>query len=349
VNSTKGNSGDAGAPRVRLADVARSVGLNRSTVSRALSNPDRVNPETRKLVQEAARRMGYTFNHSARSLSNGRTETILVAVPSRGQQSISPVVIDVLRGVFDEANRQSYGVLIREANPGDVSSRAYCALPGGIADGILSISGTAQHMRHTGLTVESAGLPIVSLLTNHVSRQIPSIVAAEEQGLYELTSYLIDAGHRKLAYVSCAPDSEHDVPRYRGFCRRLAESGLEDDHVAFMGGRLDFPGGVVAAESFLALSERPTAVACVSDEVAMGFIRRVKDAGLQVPDDVAVAGYDDLAGAAYNCPSLTTVSQPTYEIGVAGARLLIDICTGLTSASPQLVIMPTTLVRRESA
>lgn len=349
MSSANENAGDNGAPRVRLEDIARAVGLNRSTVSRALSNPERVNSETRKLVQDAARKMGYTFNHIARSLSNGRTETILVAVPSRDKQSISPVVIDVLRGIFDEANQQGYGVLIRETTPRIISSRGYRPLPRGIADGILSISGTARHMHNAGLSPESAGIPVVSLLTNQVQRQIPSIIAAEEQGLYELVNYLIEIGHRKLAYVFCTPDSEHDLPRYRGFCRRIAESGFQNNHTTFVGGRLDFTGGVRAAESFLALSERPTAVTCVSDEVALGFIRRLRDAGLRVPHDVAVAGYDGLTSAAYSCPSLTTISQPTYEIGVSGARLLIDICAGKTNYSPQLVIMPTTLVRRESA
>ncbi|WP_193731307.1 LacI family DNA-binding transcriptional regulator [Komagataeibacter sp. FXV3] len=349
MGNTEDDVGAARSGRVRIADIARELGLNPSTVSRAISNPNRVNPETHKLVAQTARRMGYTANHLARSLRTGRTNTLLVAAPSQPGLPISPVVIDVLHGIFFEAGRMGYSVFIRETDPSGMAPTNRRPLSG-LADGIISISGTAEIIQSGGLAAEMAHLPLISLLTDQTQLNIPSLIADEAAGLYQAADYLIRQGHVKLAYIAGPLDiSEHDRPRYQGFCRRLEESGLLDGHVRIEGGSYDFSSGTRAAETFLDLPDKPTAVIGVSDAVALGFIRRIKDAGLRVPEDVAVIGYDDLAYSAYTSPSLTTISQPTVEIGKAGTRLLIDACSGRFDLKPQLITMPTHLVRRESA
>lgn len=334
--------------RVTIADIARDIGVNPSTVSRALSNPGRVSPETRELVSRAAERMGYVVNHTARNLRTGRTNIILVAAPSSENRSISPVVIDVLRGVFSEARKMDYGVLVRETES-DVDALTRGPVSG-VADGIISVSGTETVMRAGGLTPDLTGVPIISLLMDQTRRGIPSIIADEEAGFRQITDYLLTKGHRRFAYVvGPGMASEHDQPRYRGMCDRLSEELGAPAPVRLIAGDFDFRSGARAAEQFLMLAERPTAVACVCDAVALGFMHRVREAGLRVPGDVAVTGYDDVDFANWTDPGLTTVSQPTVEIGQAGARMLIDACLGRFDLTAQRVIMPVSLVRRESA
>ncbi|WP_173582742.1 LacI family DNA-binding transcriptional regulator [Acetobacter musti] len=334
--------------RVTIADIARDVGLNPSTVSRALSNPDRVSPETRRLVSQAAVRMGYVMNQMARSLRTGRTSTILVTAPAPSDRSISPVVMDVLRGIFSEARRMDYGVLVRETESGAATLRRTPV--SGVADGIISISGTEVLMRAGGVAPDLAGVPVISLLTDQTRHGIPSIVADEEAGFREIAEYLLSRGHRRFAYVQGPGEaSEHDRPRLRGLCDRLARETPEIRPVVLLAGDFDFASGARAAGEFLALDTLPTAVACVCDFVAQGFIHRVMEAGLRVPDDVAVVGYDDVDFSGWTTPGLTTVSQPTVKIGEAGARMLIDACLGRFELTAQRVIMPVSLIRRHSA
>jgi LacI family transcriptional regulator, repressor for deo operon, udp, cdd, tsx, nupC, and nupG len=335
--------------RVTLADIAARTGLNISTISRALTKPDRVNAQTRKLVLKAAEQLGYTTNLAARSLSRGRSEMIMAIMPSFPGRPISPVLIEALRGVCDEARARNYGVIVKPVDQADVPAEELMDLAlNGMVDGVLLFSALRNKVTPTRLRVPS-GTHVISVFHDLLAIGLSSVVAREQAGFYEMTDYLIRQGHRRFAYLGGPPGLAHELFRFAGVQQRLAEEGSHATCHKLKGGAFDMETGLKAADQFLALRDRPSAVLCCCDGLALGFMRGVLKAGLKVPGDVAITGYDGLEEGKYATPALTTVSQPSVEIGRVATRMLIERCESQAPATPQLVALNTTLVERESA
>ncbi|WP_342629311.1 LacI family DNA-binding transcriptional regulator [Nguyenibacter vanlangensis] len=335
--------------KITLADLAARTGLNISTVSRALSKPERVSAETRKLVRRAAEQLGYATNLAARSLSRGRADMFMVVLSNFPGQPISPVLTEALRGVFDEAAQRGYGVIIKRVEYAELAVEELMDLAlNGMVDGVLMLA-PARSARTVRRIRPPAHIPVVSVMHDMVAGGISSVVALEQAGFYGLTDYLLRKGHRHFAFLSGLVDTTHEKLRFEGVMQRLAEEGMADACDLLPGGAFDMESGLKAVPHFLSLENRPTAVICCSDALALGFIRGALKAGLRIPQDVAVSGYDGLEQGEYSTPTLTTLIQPSAEIGRLATRLLIDRCQQHQATPPQLVALGTMLAERESA
>lgn len=328
---------------VKLADVASAAGVALATASRALSNPKRVNAETRERVLEVANRLGYSINIAARSLRSGLSRTIMAVVPRWHSTDIFETL---LREIDAELLRSGYSMIV--AHLGDdleADPRAIDLTRGGLVDGLLAI---ANDVPASGqLSVLSAGLPTVGLLADLGKLGVPSVVSDDRNAVFELTRAMIAAGRRRFMYVGGPKGDYHEPERYAGFRKALA--GVEGVAKSLrIEGDRSFEAGVRAAETFLAAKVRPDAAVFYNDRMALSFMDTVIRAGVRIPEDVAVAGFDDIEIAQHVRPSLTTVRQSTDLLGAFGARLLLQIIASNPPASLEPLVVPSRLIRRES-
>jgi len=333
----------AGGDTVRLDDVAREAGVAISTVSRALNNPMRVNAKTRNHVRMVAERLGYAGNIAARRLRSGLSRVVLVVTPPWTDTN---VLGPALRAIDHELMRSGYSMIVgalaedRSADP-----RIINMARGGYVDGILAITNDPP-LDGGGLPILSAGLPSVGLLNDLSRYGVTSLVTTERSGMRDLTADLIRRGRRHLAFVS-GPPSYHNTEREAGFREAIEKSGLPIESVTIEGD-WSYDSGVRAAEQFLALDERPVAAVLTNDRMAIAFIKILREAGLNVPRDVAVTGFDDIGAAAYCDPPLTTYRQPMERLGVEGARLLMRLISGEERGEAVCHHVAGHIVRRQS-
>ncbi|MCB5177652.1 LacI family DNA-binding transcriptional regulator [Microvirga lenta] len=325
----------------RIADVARLAGVSTATVSRVLANPDQVRPKTHDLVMEAVRRSGYTPNSTARNLRTRRTMTVLVVAP----RLTNPVFAQVLRGVDDELTQNGYGIIVgnldnlieREARYVDlVLSRQ--------VDGVLLMNGRIPEKGRRSMG--EAGLPIVALCSAIPDAGIPNVTVEDREASRRAVEYLAQLGHSKLGYISGTPGTFIEVERFSGFQEGVAAAGLSQEDFVRWEGPFTFATGVAAAEAFLRLKKRPTGVFATCDESAIGFIKTVRSAGVRVPDDVSVVGFDGIEFADYTEPTLTTFQQPLHELGRTGARILLKMIQGKMSPADWDIRLPLQLLER---
>lgn len=305
---------------VRIADVARLAGVSTATVSRVLADPNKVRQKTHDLVMEAVRCSGYTPNSVARNLRTRRTMTALVVVPNLA----NPVFAQILRGVDDELTQSGYGLVIgnldncieREARYVDLAlSRR--------VDGIILMNGRVPESGQR--TMREAGLPMVAMCAAIQDERIPNVVVQDREASRAAVAYLARLGHTRLGYISGPRGNIIEAERFAGFMEGVADAGLAEHDFVRWEGRFVFSAGVSAAEAFLRLKDRPTGIYASCDESAIGFIKVVQAAGIRVPEDVSVIGFDGIEFADYVEPTLTTFRQPLHELGQTGAGILLKM------------------------
>jgi LacI family repressor for deo operon, udp, cdd, tsx, nupC, and nupG len=330
-------------PAFRIADVARIAGVSPATVSRTLANPDKVTPETRERVLTAVRLTGYTPNVAGRNLRARRSMMALVVVPNIG----NPFFSEVLRGIDETLSEEGYGLIIGNLDQTAAKeSRFVDVVFAGQVDGVILLNGHLLQGR--GRSLAEAPVPVVAACEVIPGAEIPQVEVQNREAARAVAAYLLGLGHRRFGYIAGPDGNILEVERSAGFLATLAEAGIPAGAVATFAGDFSFRSGAEAAGRYLATEPRATAVFAANDEMAIGFMKTVAAAGLKVPDDVTVVGFDAIDFADYCEPRLTTVVQPRRQIGQAAARLLIDGIAGLTEA-PGLVRMEASLLMRDSS
>ncbi len=328
-----------------IRDVARRAGVGLGTVSRVLNNSPLVSPATRQRVLDVIAELQYRPSPMARGLSLGKTLTIATIVPFFTR----PSVVERLRGI--EANLAGSGYNLVVFNVEDVARRdAYLRdLPRKErSDGVLIIS-LPPHEQEVA-RFKQAGVPVV--LIDTYAPGLPCVVVDNQLGGYLATQHLIDLGHRRIAYLSDPLQdpfsfnftSSHD--RYNGYRQALDAAGIPfrpEYHVAGLHGRYEARR---LTYQLLALDEPPTAIFAASDTQAMGALEACRDAGLQVPADLSVIGFDDIDVAEYL--GLTTIRQPLFESGACAVDLLLDLMSliGAPTVARPCECLPVELVIR---
>jgi len=311
-------------PAVRIAEVAALAGVSTATVSRALAKPGRVNARTRERVLEVVRRTGYTPNAAGRNLRAARSMTVLVVVPS----FITPFFSELLLGVDRALSARGYGLLIGNLHDGKAEQerRLVDLVLAGQADGVLLLNG--EILRSGTRSLADAGRPIVAVSVPAPTPDVPAVLVQEREGAAAVAHHLLDLGHRRFGYVCGVAGHHGEEERWASFVATLAAAGVPADGVVRYPGDFHVGSGVEAGQHFLAARHRPTAVFAASDMMAIGFMRTVHAAGLRVPRDVSVAGFDGIELADYCEPPLTTVRQPREAMGHAAAELLVRLIHG---------------------
>jgi LacI family transcriptional regulator len=327
--------------------VARLAGVSRTTVSFVLNNVPgvKITQETRQRVLEAARELNYYPTAAARSLASGKTRRIgLILGEGQKRLSADAFLPTFLQGVTASVHRRSYLLVLQMAE--DVPSHeAYVRLiREQQVDGLI-ISGPRSDDPLLA-ELEEDQFPLI-LHGRLKDCAIPCVDVDNKAGAYQAVTHLIGLGHQRVGFVSNAPLSYAGTQdRFAGYRQALTEHDLPlDDYLVGTAAFLP-ETGEAAMEELLALPERPTAVFAASDVVAIGVMGAIQAAGLKIPDDVAVVGFDDIFLAAHTQPPLTTVRVPAYGLGWTAAEILISLIEGEEEVSA--VTLETELVIRDS-
>jgi len=322
-----------------IQDVARAAGVSAATVSRVLSAPEKVSETTRERVTAAVLETGYTINQAARSLRMKAARTILMAAPNIG----NPYYSTITDAVIGEAAERGYGVLVTSRIGDDPSLWLRDYLLSTRADGLLLFDGALDTNRLHGLS-----LPLVAAYDELPDPKVNSVITDNREAAQRAVEHLIALGHRAIGNIALPPRNQTTSERLIGFRAALSAAGISVREDWLVPGNYDMASGRRAAEHFLTLAERPTAVFCANDEMAIGFIHRMRQAGVHCPADISVIGFDDTAVAEFYDPPLTTMRQPREDIGRMAARTVIDIIEGHTGPDPVHVVLRSELVVRES-
>jgi len=332
---------------VTIRDVAHLAGVAPSTVSMALSNHPDIAEATRGLVREAAAKLHYTPNHSARSLRGSLQRALGVVIPHSSAHVFShPYFMDLLGGITDVANDHDFVVILSTAREEDDEEGAYLKmLRGQRVDGII-LASAALFDRHV-MELAVSGYPFVFLGRYPLNPRITTVGIDDVAGADLVTSHLLAHGYRAIAHISGPLRHLSAADRRDGYVRALARAGIPalDDYV--VEGDYSEESGRQAALRLLTLPTRPRAVFAGNDEMAYGALDTFRTNGVRVPEDIALAGFDDLAIARVMTPSLTTVHQPIRALGGAAAERLIAIAEGQKAPDHQ-TILPVTLSIRDS-
>jgi LacI family transcriptional regulator, repressor for deo operon, udp, cdd, tsx, nupC, and nupG len=328
---------------IRIADVARLAGVSTATVSRVLSDPDKVRQKTHDLVMEAVRRSGYTPNSTAQKLRTRRTMNVLVVAP----RLTNPVFAEILRGVDDELTRSGYGIIIGNLDNRREREARYVDLAlSRQVDGVLLLTGYIPEKGPRSM--RDSGLPIVAMCAAIHEEGIPNVVVQDREATRQAVEYLARLGHRRFGYISGTLGSIIEVERFAGFQEGIAAAGFSQDDFVRWEGPFVFSTGVAAAEAFLKVKERPTGIFAACDESAIGFIKRVRAERVRVPQDVSVIGFDGIEFADYTEPTLTTFRQPLHELGRVGADVLSKLIRNEMKPEDWSVRLPLTLLERDT-
>jgi LacI family repressor for deo operon, udp, cdd, tsx, nupC, and nupG len=328
-----------------IQDVARHANVSAATVSRALSNPERVSEATRARVAEAVRDTGYTINQTARSLRLRAARTILIALPNIG----NPFYSTILDAVVHEAASRSYGVLVATPFNGDTAHWVSEYFSSNRVDGLLLFDGSVDTSQLRGPPGDGVRVPLVVAYDELPDPLTNAVLTDNRQAARRAVGHLLSLGHRRIGHVTGHSRNGEPNERLVGYREAMTAAGLPPREDWTFVGDYSMPSGAAAAHRFLALGERPTAMFCGNDEEAIGFIAVLRANGLDCPRDVSVIGFDDIAVAANYAPALTTMRQPREEIGRRATETLIDILDGdRVDRGPVRIVLTSELVVRES-
>lgn len=337
-------------PRIR--DVAELSGTSVAAVSVVLTGKSkgtiRVSEETERRIREAARKLNYTPNPVARGLATGRCRVLGLVFPySRAFTDRSPFCTELMTGVFEEAIREQYNVMLHTAVGEDWYSADTRILADPRADGLILTIPRPNSEVVSGLI--DRRYPLVTVVYDPGEQDVCSVNADEYTGGRLAAEHLVKLGHKRIAHLAGLEIVATSEPRKRGFLSVMEEAGLEVDPalVPTTGFSHDLAYERTAELLALPRSRRPTAVFAANDLAASGCIDAVRDAGLVVPDDIAVVGYDDTWFAEITSPKLTSVHMPIYEMGMEAAKILTLLVEGKAIAEKRPVL-PVFLTVRES-
>lgn len=324
-----------------IRDVAVQAGVSRSTVSRVINGGHWVSPDARVAVEEAIVATGYTANHHARSLATGRAGSMAFLLTEPQQLLFDdPTFALLLRGAAEAlAQRAMTLVLLVAGTPAERESVAHF-ISAGHVDGVLLISShesepLLDQLLDSGVPIVSCGVPL-----GH-ERELSTISVEEVASAKTMVAYLQQKGYERIGMIAGPDDTPGGRYRLVGFREQLGED-FDDAFVEM--GDYSFESGQTAMTRLL---ERGVdAVFAANDRMAAGAIAAVRRAGLRVPEDVAIAGFDDSGLAATHEPTITTMRQPWEQISAQMVSVLLDAIAG---AEPRSVILDTELVVRESA
>ncbi|MDQ0662667.1 LacI family repressor for deo operon, udp, cdd, tsx, nupC, and nupG [Arthrobacter ulcerisalmonis] len=327
--------------RATVQDVAKTAGVSVGTVSRVLNGSPAVSASSREKVTGAIRELNYRPLASARDLRRDRTMRILAL----SKNLESPIISEAFRGVGDAAALSGYVSLIAPTSGSlEREQQLVDMLRNGSVDGLILFSPTMPDAEIESLATQ---LSVVQLCEVAESEAAFGVSIDDRQAAYDITRHLIRTGARRLAMIGNRAARSGRL-REQGFREALSEAGMDAVQSLFANGDFDFHAGRSLTRELLAADHLPDAVFCGSDTVAAGCVREITEAGLRVPDDIAVAGFDDSIQAEMCVPELTTIRQPAYDMGQLAFKALLDRMTEPGAHRRGRTFLPHELVVRGS-
>ena len=309
--------------------VAELAGVSVATVSRTLKNPDVVAPATRERVQAAVAAANYRPNGMAVQFRSRRTGNLVVLVPLIANSFFARVIA----GIQQAAQAAGYRVLLCDTAGDERREREYAELVyARQADGVIQLRAFDPFAGQGDIP------PVVNACEVLAEHTWPKVRLDNRAAARCLTEHLLALGHRRIALIKGPEDSPLTLERLAGYQEALTQAGIALDSGLLHEGDFTLAAGAAAAKALLALPERPTALFCCSDEMAIGALQVLRRSGLRVPEDISLAGFDDIAFAAYTEPPLTTIAQPAEAFGQRAVAMLLEVLNGGTPAVREVVL-----------
>jgi len=329
---------------VTIRDVAKVARASVSTISAALNNSDYVSAGMRSRIEQAIRELKYRPNDLARGLRLQKTHSIAIVVPDLSNN----FYIELVRGAKDYAASANYTVLIGDSRESWEEERNYLdSFHRRRVDGIVrvpamdAVDGKAK--THIG------NLPVVYADRYPLSRDkfVGRVGVDNRRAADSATRYLLSLGHRKMGIITGDASSGTSNDRLQGFLHALRSAGIKPDRSMIHRGHNDMESGHVHTMDLLTRADRPTAIFCTNNMMALGALAAIQEIGLICPDEISLLGFDDFYWATLLRPRLTVVRQPAREVGMIAARMLIDHLEGRSSV-PTPTLLATQLMVRDS-
>lgn len=334
----------AGARTITIMDVAREAGVSYQTVSRVINNRPDVAPATRARVQEAIARLGYQPHAIARSLASRHTHMLGLITADFSDYFFSQVIA----GAEAEARKHGYRFILGsvERNAQDEPEFLRLLAERHVEGVLLARLSTDIDNRHL-IDLLRDGAPIVATAYHLPGETLTVVDVDNVDGGYQATRHLLSLGHRRIALITGPADIRSVNDRTRGYTNALEEAGIAVDRGLIAEGDWSYQSGYQAMQHLLSRGLSFSALFAQNDQMAIGALRALREARVRVPRDVSVVGYDDIPGAAYADPPLTTIRQPMREVGTIAARLLIRAIEEPDAARDE-VLLKTELIERDS-
>jgi LacI family transcriptional regulator len=324
---------------VTIKDVARIAGVSVATVSRVLNNSELVRENTRERIRQVVQDLGYSPHGAARSLITNRTHTIGVLLPDIYGEFFS----EVIRGIDQEAQREGYHLLVSSAR--DDLESALRSMRGRV-DGLIVMSPALDAGASRRNLPER--FPVVLLNCPPSDAAYDSLGIANFEGAHAMVQHLAGLGHRQIAMIRGAEQNFDAAERLRGYRAAIRQLGLDSSPGLELPGDFSEAAGHAAARTILENGLRPTAVFAANDCMAIGALSAFREAGRQVPSDIAVTGFDDIPMARYMEPALTSVHVDISALGERATAWLLETLSEPSDRNLRRETLPTTLVVRRS-
>ena len=326
-----------------IRQVAKLAGVAPITVSRVINNAGYISAETRQKVEAAVSQLGYVPNTLSQSLRWKQTGMLALVLTD----VTNPFWTTVARGVEDAASEAGYHVILCNTDESPQKQEEYLtALLQKRVDGMLLVP--ARDDLEDIQRVQMLKVPLV-VLDRRLSQPVVDAVRCDsESGAYQLTRLLLERGHRLIALLTGPEHVATATDRVTGYRRALRAAGIDSDGESVFYGAFTIQSGQDMARQALALNPRPTAIFAGNNFIAIGMMQTLREAGIRVPEEISVVGFDDLPASLLLDPFLTVAAQPAYEMGREATNLLIKRLAGDGAQAPQEVVLPVEIVERKS-
>lgn len=326
---------------VTVVDVAREAHVSVATVSRVINNSDVVASETIDRVRKAIEKLDYTPNATARNLRRQESQMILVLAPN----FFNPFYAHILNGISEAAQALGYNAFIcgyKDDNPKDV---LYRMLETHQAIGAILL---ASIQKYSWLEDLAKRYPIVQCAEYIDGAKVSSVSIDNYSAMREAIAYLVDIGHRRIGLITSKNDYISTFQREKGYRDELAGQieARASLSIAYAAEDYTFKSGILATKELLDSDNIPTAIACVSDVLALGAISEIQRRGLSVPEDISIIGFDDVDYTKMFHPFLTTISQPCYDLGITSVNVLFELIRN--KGGYKKVVLPYAIKIRET-
>lgn len=307
---------------VTIEEIARLADVSRSTVSRVLNNHPNVRPEVREKVLRVVHEHNYTPNAAARSLASSRSNVVSLVVPrSAATLFADPFFPLVIQGISEACAGAGYFLMLSMLTA-DLERPFYNrVLRGRHFDGVIMLSSDVDDPLLPQLIRD--GMPLVLVGRHPYLEHVATVDVENREGARLATAHLLGLGHRRVATITGPQNMVVGIDRRDGYKQALTAAGITIDPALIVEGDFTQESGYSGMARLLALPAPPRAVFVASDAMAFGAMRAIGEAGLRVPEHVALVGFDDVPAAAYSSPPLSTVHQPCVELGAAAVRALV--------------------------
>jgi LacI family repressor for deo operon, udp, cdd, tsx, nupC, and nupG len=328
-----------------IEDVAAIAGVSIATVSRAINEPAKVADATRRRVNDAIARTGYTTNAMARSLRMRRANMILILAPDVGDPNFSNILV----GLETEASKRGYGVLIGNTQNDATRETDYLRfISSNQADGLILLTGHLPFgYDHAGPATRMP--PMVAVNEPVPGDRVPFVGVDNFEGARIAAEHLVSQGHRRIAFIGRSQSRDVNELRERGYRAALSDAGIGIDPMLILDGDGSTESGRQAAELMFVRDVLPSAFLCVNDATALGVIIALNERGYDLPRQFSVMGFDDISFASFVTPSLTTMKQPRSKIGEAAMTLLLALLEGRPLEQRQVLLRSELILRNSVA